>query len=201
MLNEDTGDYDETLGNIKNDISELTHGKVSIMQDATTYKSTYDILKRISEIWDELTDKEQAGLMEKLFGKTRAQIGVAILSNFNAAVSAMEYMENSAGDADREMSIVMESLEYKINALKETGTAIWQNLFPQEMIGSAISGLTSILEVIESLTGALGPLGTLLVGGGITAFFANFGQPFEGLLNSEIIKLAYYGEEYAVTVA
>lgn len=113
----------------------------------------------------------------------------------------MEYMENSAGDADREMSIVMESLEYKINALKETGTAIWQNLFPQEMIGSAISGLTSILEVIESLTGALGPLGTLLVGGGITAFFANFGQPFEGLLNSEIIKLAYYGEEYAVTVA
>jgi len=201
LLNEETGDYDETLGNIKNDISELTHGKVSIMQDANTYKSTYDILKRISEIWNELTDKEQAGLMEKLFGKTRAQIGTAILSNFKAAVSAMEYMENSAGDADREMSIVMESLEYKINALKETGTAIWQNLFPQEMIGSAISGLTSILEVIESLTGALGPLGTLLVGGGITAFFANFGQPFEGLLNSEIIKLAYYGEEYAVTVA
>lgn len=34
-----------------------------------TYKSTYQILSDISDIWDELTDKQQAGLVEKLFGK------------------------------------------------------------------------------------------------------------------------------------
>ena len=37
-----------------------------------TYKSTYQVLKEISAVWDELTDKQQAQLLEKLFGKTRA---------------------------------------------------------------------------------------------------------------------------------
>jgi TP901 family phage tail tape measure protein len=200
-LDEETGEYDETLGNIKNDISELTHGKVSIMEDEDTYRSTYDILKRISEIWGELTDKEQAGLLEKLFGKNRAQIGMAILSNFSAAEEAMAKMENSAGNADKEMSIIMDSLEYKLNALKETGTGIWQNLFPREMLGNIINGLTSLAGALEAITGFLGPGGTLLAAGGLTAFFANFGRPFEGTLNSEIFKPAYYGQEHAVMVA
>ena len=37
-----------------------------------TYKSTYQVLKEISAVWDELTDKQQAQLLDKLFGKTRA---------------------------------------------------------------------------------------------------------------------------------
>lgn len=204
MLDEETGEFDETLGNVKNDISELTHGKVSIMENPTTYKSTYEILKRISEIWDELTDKEQAGLLEKLFGKHRAQIGMAILSNFSAAEDAMAKMETSAGNADKEMSIIMDSLEYKLNALKVTGEGIWQNLFPREGIGNAVDSLTSILEVVEKITDVLGPGGTLLAAGGIagiTALIKNFGQPSEGSLNSEIFKLAYYGQEHAVMVA
>ncbi len=200
-LDEETGEYDETLGNIKNDISDLTHGKVSIMEDKDTYKSTYEILKRISEIWGELTDKEQAGLLEKLFGKNRAQIGMAILSNFDAAEEAMAKMESSAGNADKEMSIIMDSLEYKLNALKETGTGIWQNIFPREAIGGAVDFLTSLAEILESITGFLGPGGTLLAGGGLIALIQNFGQPFEGLLNSEIFKSAYYGQEYAGMVA
>lgn len=204
MLDEETGEFDETLGNVKNDISKLTHGKVSIMENPTTYKSTYEILKRISEIWDELTDKEQAGLLEKLFGKNRAQIGMAILSNFSAAEDAMAKMETSAGNADKEMSIIMASLEYKLNALKETGVGIWQNLFPRESLGNAIDGLTAFADALEKITGFLGPGGTLLAAGGIagiTALIKNFGQPFEGSLNSEIFKLAYYGQEHAVMVA
>ena len=33
-----------------------------------TYKSTYQLLKEISEIYHDLTDKEQAGLLEALAG-------------------------------------------------------------------------------------------------------------------------------------
>lgn len=110
-------------------------------------------------------------------------------------------MSNSAGDADREMSIIMDSLEYKLNALKETGVGIWQNLFPREGIGNAIDGLTAFADVLEKITGFLGPGGTLLAAGGLTALIASFGRPFEGTLNSEIFKLAYYGQEHAVMVA
>ena len=38
-----------------------------------TYKSTYQVLKEISAVWDDLSDKNQAQLLDKLFGKTRAE--------------------------------------------------------------------------------------------------------------------------------
>ena len=55
--------------------AEMTYPS-SIFEESNnwTYKSTYQILSDISDIWDELSDKQQAGLTEKLFGKTRANV-------------------------------------------------------------------------------------------------------------------------------
>lgn len=61
-MNEETESLDDTLKTIKGDVYELTNNKVSIMEDEDTYKSTYQILKEISQVWDELSDKNQAKL-------------------------------------------------------------------------------------------------------------------------------------------
>ena len=71
--------------------------------DPETYRSTYDILSDISKIWDEITDKDQAQLLEALFGKRQAQIGAAMLSNFEQAEKSIKTMVNSAGSAEAEM--------------------------------------------------------------------------------------------------
>lgn len=173
-LNEETGEFDEELGNVKNDISELTHGLVSIMEDDNTYKSTYDILDRIAQIWDQLTDKEQAGLMEKLFGKNRAQIGVAILSNFQTARDAIDQMAHSAGNADKEMGIIMESLSYKSNALKQTWVGIWQTIAGRKELGSVIDGLTKVSEAIGFIIDKFGLLGTIAGAGALVLLIKNF---------------------------
>lgn len=86
----------------------------------------------------------------------------------------MEEMAGSAGSADREMGIVQESIEYKVNALKETFVGISQNLFKREDMNIVISGLTKILEIIDALTESLGLFGTIGVGSGIVAFIKNF---------------------------
>lgn len=65
-------DYEELKGKIA-DLTKTTKtpGGISLFsdKDKTTFKSTYQLLKDISEIWDELTDKEQAQLTEKLAGE------------------------------------------------------------------------------------------------------------------------------------
>ena len=61
-MNEETEELDDNLVNIKGDVYELTGGRVSIMEDADTYKSTYQVLKEISAVWDDLSDKNQAEL-------------------------------------------------------------------------------------------------------------------------------------------
>ena len=60
-------------------------------------------------------------------------------------------MDKAAGSSDREMSTVEQSLTYKLNALKETWVGTAQAIGDREGIGNAISGLTSLSEVIQSL--------------------------------------------------
>ena len=178
-MNEETEELDDSLVNIKGDVYELTNGKVSIMEDPDTYKSTYQILQEISKVWDELTDKQQAQLLDKLFGKTRAQIGASIISNFSQAEAAIKTMSESAGAADREMDIIKNSLEYKINALKETFTGIWQNVFNREDLGSLVDFATGIAEVLDGITEKLGLFGSAIAAGGIAAGVMGIANAFK----------------------
>lgn len=178
-MNEETEELDDSLVNIKGDVYELTNGKVSIMEDPDTYKSTYQILQEISKVWDELTDKQQAQLLDKLFGKTRAQIGASIISNFSQAEAAIKTMSESAGAADREMDIIKNSLEYKINALKETFTGIWQNVFNREDLGAVVDFATGIAEVLDGITEKLGLFGSAIAAGGIAAGVMGIANAFK----------------------
>ena len=113
-------------------------------------------------------------MLEKLAGKRQGQIVAAILNNFSAVENSLETMTNSAGSAMNEMNIIEQSLEFKLNALKETAVGVFQNLFQTDEMGAVIDILTDLLEIFDSLTENLGLFGTALVGIGITAFIKNF---------------------------
>lgn len=165
-ISEEGEEVDGTLQNIKSDLYDLTG--VSIMQDANTYKSTYQILKEISVVWDNLSDKKRAEALELMFGKHRANIGAAVLSNFSAAEKAMDDMANSAGSADAELSVAMDSIEYKLNHLSETGTGIAQNLFNTEDMKRVLDFVNLLADGLDKITGFLGLFPT--AGAGLGAF-------------------------------
>lgn len=170
---EETEEYIGNVEKLAGEIANLTKtastpGGISLFTDdtKTEYKSTYQLLKEISEIYDQLTDKEQAGLLEALAGKRQGQIIAATINNFQAAEKAMHNMANSAGSAEKEMSVIMDSLDYKLNRLGETSTSIAQNLFQRDDMKNVVDGLTSILEVVNQLTDKLGLFGTVSTIGG-----------------------------------
>lgn len=162
-FDEETEQLSEDLVNITGKIIDLTKTAerpmgVSIFTDETQtqYKDLVDYFRELNEVWDDMSAKNRNQLLNDLFGKRGAQVGAAIISNFAAVEDSLRIMQESAGEADREMGIIMDSLEFKINALKETGVGIWQNLFQREDLGDIIDGLTSILGVIQEITGQLG---------------------------------------------
>ena len=76
MYDEETEEFIGNIEELSGKIADLTKtastpGGISLFTDEakTEYKSTYQLLKEISEIYDQLTDKEQAGLLEALAGK------------------------------------------------------------------------------------------------------------------------------------
>lgn len=172
-INEETMELDDSLKTIKGDLYDITG--VSVMEDADTYKSTYQILKDMDEIWDDLSDKKQAEALEMMFGKQRANVGAAVLQNFEAAEKAMEEMAKSAGNAEAEMAVAMDSVGYKLNELGETGTAVAQNLFSREDMKAVLDVINTLGNAVEWLTDKLGLFGSIAFGGGIFAGIKNVG--------------------------
>lgn len=178
---EETEEYVGGIEKLSGAIADLTKvsskpGGISLFTDETksTYKSTYQLLADISEIYDELSDKQQAELLETLGGKRGGQVLSAILSNFDAAEQSIETMANSAGNAMEEMGIIQESLEYKLNALRETGVGIWQDIVDRDSIGDLIELGTTLLELLDNIINTVGLLPPLVASIGIVAFIKNF---------------------------
>lgn len=178
---EETEEYVGGIEELEGDIADLTKSVehplgVSLFKDdaKTEFKSTAELLRDISAVYDELTDKQQANLLEKLAGKRQGQIVAAILNNFDAVDKSLTTMADSAGSAMNEMEIIEQSLEFKLNALKETAVGVFQNLFQTDEMGTVIDILTNLLEIFDFLTEKLGLFGTIIAGIGITAFIKNF---------------------------
>lgn len=182
---EETETFSDDLKTITGDIADLTkvasNNKqgVSLFEadDPNTYRAPYEILKDIADIWDEISDKNQAKLLEKLFGKQRAQVGAAIISNFKQAEKAMDAMAGSAGSASKELERAQDSIVFKLNALKETWVGVAQNLYDTRTIKNVVDALTGISGVIQTITKSLGTLGTVSAGVLGVQFIRSVGRP------------------------
>ena len=102
------------------------------------------------------------------FLKRGGQVLAGILSDFSEVERAMGEIEQSAGSADAEMSIIRDSWDYKLNALKETWTKTFQEMADRGAIGDLIDLLTKLSEAISTLVAnktALAGVIALITGG------------------------------------
>lgn len=60
----------ESISKIQTQILNQTQGTVNIFDDSGNFKSTYEILKEISEVWDHISQTDQASLLEIIAGKS-----------------------------------------------------------------------------------------------------------------------------------
>lgn len=194
-LDEETLTYSEDVAELTGKFADFTKtaktpGGISLFTDEskTTYKSTYQIIKELSEIWDDLTDVQTARIEEVMGGKRQLQVVSAAISNFEAAEKAMENMANSAGNAEAEMNIVRESVEYAANKFKETFTSLSQGTVSRDFLKTIIDSGTKFLETISDAAPALNAILTLF--GGITKAAAGLVNTI-GLLPSILAGLSF----------
>lgn len=173
---EDAGESADGCANsvseLRSELKSLTG--VDIMIDNKNFKSTYQILKELSQVWDKLSDVTQANVTEMIGGKRNANAISAILNNFDVAESAMESAANSAGTAWEENSVWMDSIQGRLAQLDASFQVLSQDVLSSGLLKTGVSFLTSIVKLLDkiiNLTGAL-PAGL-----GITAFATQLGKP------------------------
>ena len=170
--------YDEETQSYTNDVEELdgaianltktasTPGGISLFTDATkeTYKSTYQVMEEVSAIWDELSDKVQAQLLETLAGKNRGNQVSALISAFQSGQvqKAYETSLNAEGSAMREQERWLDSIEAKQQQLSASFQELSMTVFDSSFIKGILDGLNQVLEVFTQVIDKAGVLGTLL---------------------------------------
>ena len=161
-------------------------------KDKQTYKDTYLIFNEISKIWDDLSNKNQAELLETLGGKQRGNSVGALIQAFQSGQVESAYNDSLASDgsAMKEQERWLTSIEAKTQQLSST----WQN-FSQTVINSEgakilLDKLNKALKVLTLMVDKVGTLKTL-AGGFFATKLIRGGKPC-WLINKSI-KVCHQG--------
>ena len=157
-MGEETDGVIESTSKLQEKIKALSG--VDILTDAGDYKDTYTILKEIGNVWEDMSDIDQAALLELMAGKNRANTLSAILSNMKDLEGAYESAMKADGSAMAENERYLDSIEGKITKFKAATQTMWIHFLDDKVIKWFVDLGTQLIKLLDKV----GVLRTAFVG-------------------------------------
>lgn len=178
-MGEETDGVVESVSKMQKKIKALTG--VDILTDSGAYKETYEILREIGTVWEDMSDIDQAALLELMAGKNRANTLAALLGNMEDLEGAYKDALNAEGSAMRENAAYLDSIQGRIDLFNNTLQTMWMNFINADVvkfivdIGTGLLKVVDTLGLIPTLLGAFAGFKTLksILGGDTFKFFAS----------------------------
>jgi len=161
-LGEEVDENVESVSQMQTHILNLTNGKVNIFEDSGDFKSTYQILKEISEVYDDLSDTAQADLLESISGKRNANAVAAVINNFDQVEKATQAATDATGTAANEQAKYMNSIQGHLNQLQASWESYSTSLVDSEGVKTLIDMGSGLLQIFEGVNNTFGTLPTLI---------------------------------------
>lgn len=160
-LGEDYDDVATSAAKYRAEIKALSG--VDIMENATTYKSIYDIMVEIASVWDKMPDTDQAALLERIAGKNQSNVVAGIITNLKDLTGAYDEALSASGETEAANEVVMDSISGKVGQFKEQFEELSYNTINSDLVKGVVSGGTGILGFLNKaieLFHQLGPAAT-----------------------------------------
>ena len=183
------------VSKLRDEILQLTTDAgqaVDIMKDDNTFKSTYEQLTELAEVYPKLTDGQRAYLQYVIAGQRQGNIFSGIMANMEEGISAYETALNSAGSAAKEQSIYMQSIEGRLNEFKNTVSELWVNSIDSDFIKGTVSGATELIRVLSQMIEKFGVMPTIITLA--SASLVTFNSKFREMSNSMLQIIPGYGK-------
>ena len=151
-------------------LKEIAGVDVYKNQETGELKNMVEILDEVQAKWGKLSDAQQKALSESISGKQQATVFQALMQNYKAFDKIRSEFANGEhfGSAEKENEQYVNSLDGKLNKLKETWLDTFTTIANSDLIYSLLDGLNNISDVINKLvngaTQIKGGLGGLLGG-------------------------------------
>lgn len=172
-MGESTDDLSDSTSKMREELKALTG--VDIMKDENTFKSTAEIIQEMGKNWDKLTDVSKAAALEKLAGKNRASTVSGLIENYETIGKVIEAAENSENSALEENEKYLESIEGRTQKLTNQLQELASATIKDDWIKDAISGLTTLLDLVTKLVDKFGIIPTVAPAIAAALSFKNVG--------------------------
>ena len=137
------------------------------MYDANgQFKTGYELLSGLAGVWDTLDTNSQKYIATTLAGTNQLNNFLALMNNFGHAVDATNTALESQGSAMDENAAYMESLESKLNALKEAWQELSNTIVDSELVKMVLDFATAVLQLANTDIGKFVSQFLLLTGVG-----------------------------------
>lgn len=158
-LGEETDGMITTVSKLRNTIQSATSAATKdgkgfdIFDSNGNYKSTYEIMQGLADLYDEIVKKDkELGtnnlnlLLETIAGKNRSNIAASILQNGDMLRSVYEDAQNSEGSAEKELNSYLDSVDGKFQQLQNRTQEFWYNVIDTTTVKSALDFTTDLTE-------------------------------------------------------
>ena len=133
----------------------------------------------IASRWDGLSQTQQRYIATTAAGSRQQSRFIAMMNNYDRTLELMDYANNSTGASSEQFGKTMESLEAKLNKLKNAWDLFRMGLASNDMVKGFVDGLTTALNVITTLIDKLS-LGSSKLKSVLTIFTAFTGLKMAG---------------------
>ena len=200
-LGEETDENVENLSQMQGKVLNLTHGKVNIFDNAGDFKSTYEIMQGIAEVYDDLSSTDRADLLETIAGKNRANEVAALIQNWDRVTQATDSAENSANSAMEENAKYADSLQGRLDKLTSSLQTISNTTMNSGLLKGLVSGATEAINILNKVIDTLGVIPTVATVAGAAMslsgkkfFDLNISKEFDKEADKSVWKLQLFGD-------
>lgn len=174
-VGEDVDGMVESTAQLRDLVEGLTGFDIMADEAGTQFKDVYDIVIGIGKEWKNLSDVEQAGLLETLAGKRQGNALSAALNNISMIEDAYNTATNSAGSALKEQQEYEKGIQYSLDRLSASAQEFANHFLDSSLVKGIVDFGNTTINVIDKVTSKLGSIGTIGLGTGLFAGLKNVG--------------------------
>ena len=151
---------------------------VDLMNTKGEFRDLDDVFLDISAKWDSLTQGQQRYIATIAAGSRQQSRFIAMMSNYERTMELVDAANNSAGASQRQFEKTLESMDSKLNKLKNAWDQFTMGLMNNQILKFGVDALTDIFTIVNKIIDVLGSIPA---------------KPFEGITKSALTLVTTLG--------
>ena len=140
-------------------VQGLTKYNVTLTDAQGNFRSTYDILKDLSNVWNDLSNLEQASIAKLLAGTRQQNVFYSIIGQFDEAKNAMNSMADSAGALQTAYDEYLNTTTAHMETFKTAFAELADTIVNGELLNFFIDFGTEAVEITTAITEFIDSIG------------------------------------------